>query len=319
MKKQTFRLKDLKKDRVFRHYFKRYKDDLIHLLNSFLPLPDKTAIKKIKLLDDQFQPDDFTKKESLMDIRVDLDSQGLANVEMQRVPEKYFRSRVLFYASRLLGSQLEKGAKYERIQPVYSLLFCERPLFPELKEHYSVFSLRCDTRPEILWTRDLRLVLVQLDQFRKSLDNLVDNVDRWCYILNKAPQLDEGEFKRLSGSGGGFGGIMWHLRKLSEDEKAKVLEEYEDMRWRDEQARLDSAEERGMKKGMQQGMEQGMQQGIEQGVQQGMEKGREEGIQQGMRQTALRMLKKDLDPAQISEWTGLSEEEVKALKKRACF
>ncbi len=105
---------------------------------------------------------------------------------------------------------------------------------------------------------------------------------------------------------------MWHLRKLSEDEKAKILEEYEEMRWRDEQARLDGAEERGMKKGIEQGMEQG----IEQGIQQGMRQGIEQGIEQGMRQTALRMLKKNLDPAQISEWTGLSEKEVKALKKR---
>ncbi len=289
-REKAFRLKDLKQDRIFRYFFKKNEKALIHLLNSFLPLEKEQKIKKIKLMDDQIQAPDFDKKESILDIRMEMDSQGLANVEMQRFPEKHFRSRALFYACRLYSSQLDKGKKYGHLKPVYSLLICSKALFPELEE-YGVFRLKCEDRPEILFSRDLSIVLVQLDKFKKTVEDKFDNLDFWCYILKNAPDIGRTEFVKLGSKRREFKEIMWHLRKLSKEESAKILEEYEEMRWRDEQARLEDYWERGIKQGM------------------------EKGIQQGRRQTAWRMLEKSLDPAQISEWTGLSEEEIRAMKK----
>ncbi len=281
-------LKDLKQDRIFKYYFKKYKQDLIHLLNSFLPLPQGQQIKQIKLLEEQLQTSQINKKESILDIHVDLDKQGIANVEMQNFPEKHFNSRTLFYASRLYGSQLGRGKKYELLKPVYSLLICTKSLFPELKEYYSTFSLRSDKDPDVLWTRDFNIVLVQLDRFRKDVDDLIDKVDNWCYILKNAPKMNKGEFSSFLSKGEEFKDIMWHLRKLSRDETAKVFEEHREKMWKDEQARLDGAYEKGMERGI--------------------EKGRDE--------TALRMLAKKIDISTISKFTGLPKQKVERLKNK---
>ena len=57
---------------------------------------------------------------------------------------------------------------------------------------------------------------------------------------------------------------------------------------------------------------QGMEKGREEGMKEGMEKGREKGI----KQTAINMLKQNLDNSLISSVTGLSTDEVLKLKNK---
>ena len=61
-------LRDLKNDRVFRYYFKLHTADLIHLLNSYLPLPEDEKIKEIRLLDERIQQDEFESKDAVFQI-----------------------------------------------------------------------------------------------------------------------------------------------------------------------------------------------------------------------------------------------------------
>lgn len=119
---------------------------------------------------------------------------------------------------------------------------------------------------------------LKLDRFKKDLSELFDKSDYWCYILKNAPVINKETFNRLS-EDKEFKEIMWHLKKLSKDETAKMLEEYEEMKCRDEQSRLDARYEKGMEKGKQ--------------------------------ETALRMIEKNLNISSISEFTGLSKKEIK--------
>ena len=69
--------------------------------------------------------------------------------------------------------------------------------------------------------------------------------------------------------------------------------------------------EDGYEKGVQKGIEMGMEKGMEEG----MEKGMEKGIEANRLETAKKMLEKSLDMQLISECTGLSLEQVEALKE----
>lgn len=61
----------------------------------------------------------------------------------------------------------------------------------------------------------------------------------------------------------------------------------------------------------------GIQEGIKEGIQQGIEKGIEQGIQQGVEQTAIKMIKQNLDLKLISSVTGLSTDEILKLKNNS--
>lgn len=286
-------LRDLKKDRVFRYYFKRHKEDLIHLLNSYLPLPENEKIKEIRLLDERIQKDDFESKDSVLDIHVDMRGFGLANVEMQQVPEKDFCPRVLYYLSRIFGSQLKekpgegrKRPAYKDLRPAYSLLLCGKSLFPSLKRHYATFSMRCDSQTDFVFSKDLRIVLAQLDQFRKDfLEKSLDGRNFWSYILKEAPLMREAEFQKLS-SAKEFGGVMDRLRQLTKDEAAEVFAEQAEKDRMDAVSHLMAAEERGLEKGL--------------------ERGRRDSLQEIIGN----MLKKKLAVSFISDVTGLPEAEV---------
>ena len=85
---------------------------------------------------------------------------------------------------------------------------------------------------------------------------------------------------------------------------------------------IDSAEKIALKKGLEIGHEQGLAEGLEQGraegreegLEQGREEGREEGLEQGREEgkltTAAKLKALGVDPALISEATGLSADVV---------
>ena len=64
--------------------------------------------------------------------------------------------------------------------------------------------------------------------------------------------------------------------------------------------------------------QEGIQQGMQRGLQQGRQEGRREGVQQGRmereHEITSNMLKRKINPAIISEVTGLPEEEIEKIK-----
>ena len=68
------------------------------------------------------------------------------------------------------------------------------------------------------------------------------------------------------------------------------------------------AEKKGLKKGIERGREEGLEEGIE--------RGRGEGREETQREIALNLLKKGIEVSDISEITGISEDEIKALQSK---
>jgi len=90
----------------------------------------------------------------------------------------------------------------------------------------------------------------------------------------------------------------------------------------DERSLLKDAHDEGWEQGIEKGREQGLVQGIEKGLEQGIEKGLAQGKQQGaiaaLRQTAKNLIQATrLDDAAIAEITGLSAEDIAALRNKS--
>ncbi len=306
----------LTKNGHFKSYFKTCKPALKSLLKAFLPLPDKSSIQEVTLLDSLLPNLTKEEKNSIMDLRLQLNTGELVNVEMQAFPHKGFSERILFYWAKNYISQLKKGGKYKKLCPSYSLIFSTFDLFPRYRTGdlsqkpisgstnsfsgvssgmaCNSFSIRSDKPPHFCFNRDLRFVTVELSKFRTegNVCTLVDFQDIWCYILKESRKMGQQEFKELSGRGPELEEAMAYLRKFSEAEQRQILSEAREKNRRDQVAREDYV--------------------FDQGKEEGIQKGKEE----GRKEIVLSMIQNKMEASIISKITGLSEKEIKNLKEK---
>ena len=278
---------NLTQDLMFKSYFKPNKDLLKSLLNAFLPLPDNSFIKKVVILDSLLPSLTPEEKSSFMDLRVQLDSGELVNVEMQAFPHKSFTQRILLYWAKNYSSQLKTGEKYNILCPAYSLIFSTYNLFREIEDFYTSFSIRSDKSPYFCFNGDLRLITVELSKFKKREPSaLLDLREEWCYLLKESKRMGERESEELSAKGEDMKKAMFRLKELSREEELRLVEEAKEKAWRDQAAREDDS----------------FDEGLEQGMKKGMEKGK--------RELVMSMLKNELDMSLITRITGFSKEEI---------
>lgn len=112
---------DPKADLTFKKIFAKHPDLLISLLNSLLPLSDEEQIVEIKYLPTELVPELYGRKNTIVDVLCQDVSGRKFCVEMQMEWSNAFMQRVLFNASKLYVTQLQKNEDYSILKPVYSL------------------------------------------------------------------------------------------------------------------------------------------------------------------------------------------------------
>ena len=112
---------DPKADLPFKKIFAKHPDLLISLLNSLLPLSDEEQIVEIMYLPNELVPELYGRKNTIVDVLCQDVSGRKFCVEMQMEWSNAFMQRVLFNASKLYVTQLQKAEEYETLKPVYSL------------------------------------------------------------------------------------------------------------------------------------------------------------------------------------------------------
>ena len=280
---------DLTQDLAFKSYFKGSKKILISLLQQFLPLDKDRTIKSVEILDPELSSDK-KKKNPILDLRVQLDNKEMVNIEMQSVSKKNFKKRVLFYLAKLYTWGLNRGEDYEQIYPAYSLVFTNFTVFEELKEYISIFRLRADQDPKVIFSRNLNIVLVELNKFKKEDLKSFDLKDLWCYLIKNTKRITKRELSLISERGSAMREAAVRIRKLSKEESELMYEEAMEKQRRDKAAELAYARDEGIELGMAQGMERGME------------------------LAALNMLKSKMSIDVIVKMTGLSQSKILKLK-----
>ena len=329
---------DLTQDWAFKQYFKGSKTILISLLQQFLPLDKNRKIQSVEILDPELSSEK-NKKNPILDLRVHLDNKETVNIEMQSVSKKDFKERVLFYLAKLYTWNLKSGEDYRKVYPAYSLVFTNFTVFKELEEYSSVFQLRADQNSQVVFSRNIGIVLVELNKFKKEDLKSFDLKDLWCYLIKNAKRITKRELSVISERGSVMREAAVRIRKLSKEESELMYEEaMEKQRWDRAAERAYAREvglaqgrkkglkqgrrigfvqgrDKGIEQGIKEGIEQGIQKGIEQGRAKGKEEGREEGKEEGMELVALNMLKNKTDIDFIVKMTGLSQSKIFKLKK----
>ena len=249
--------------------------------------------------DSTIHPEKPDLKTMVMDLKVKLSSGESINIEVQTSNQHGFTKRILFYLSKLFTEDLKKGDDFDDLKPAYSLIFTTFPLFDEFKEHLSTFSMIRETHPHVIFSESMRIILVELPKFQKSMDKPFDLSDFWCYFLLKVGENLTKEEKAILLKNKDTKMALEHLEKMSQNEILRERALAREKNWL--AYHLD-------RKGL---LKQGREEGLKEGIQKGIQKGKEENKQA----TVLTMIELNYSAFDISKVTKWSEDDIKKLMK----
>ena len=265
-----------------------HKELLIDFLNQLLE--GERHISDITFQNPILQPETIEDRGVIFDIHCKDDKGGWFVVEMQNGAQPYFYDRGIYYLSRAISNQGEKGKDWKfNLCPVYGIFLLNYKMGMNSKFRTDVILADRDTGQ--MFSDKIRQVYLELPWFTKEADDCETDFERWLYLLKHMDTLDRMPFKarkaifeRLERIGS--------MANLTPKQRAQYEEEWKI--YNDYYNTLDFAVEKGRKKAM--------------------EEGRAEGLKEGKRSIALNLKRMGLGIEQISSATGLSLEEIEALK-----
>jgi predicted transposase/invertase (TIGR01784 family) len=163
---------------------------LLDLLDAVLRPPPDQRLVALEILNPFNDKETEDAKVSILDIKARDERGRQYNVEMQMVALALYPQRVLYYWAVLHAQQLREGSAYAKLQATISINFVNSVLYPQVPDHHQVFQLRSSRHPELIFSPQLSIHVVELPKFRRTAEELNDPLDVWCYFLVHGAHLD---------------------------------------------------------------------------------------------------------------------------------
>ncbi len=259
------------------------KELLINFLNSLFD--GKQVIKDVKYLNTEHFGDNASARKAIFDVYCEGDDGEKFIVEMQNAYQDFFKDRSLFYSTFPIREQGEKGNEWDfHLNHVYTIALLNfdmrEPAFDQNQICHTVKLCDIDTHKVFYAKYDL--IYVEIAKFNKSVDELSTTFEKWLYVLKNLSRLDR-QPQSLRDK------VFDRLFKEAEIATftPEELREYEDSlkAYRDIKNSIDSARR----------------------------EGRAEGHAEEKKVIARKMKSKGFSAADISEMTGLTDEEIETL------
>jgi predicted transposase/invertase (TIGR01784 family) len=274
-------------DVIFKAIFgkEENKGILICLLNALLDLKGKDKITEITILNPFIDKSYLTDKLLILDLKAK-DGQGrLYNIEVQINPPKSYINRALIYLSKLISEQFPGGHEYSNLPKTISISILDSGvLFKQNENIHNIFRYKNVKSNEEL-TDVIELHFIELDKFMKEKPfELSTRFERWLFLL-KFGEIYKGGKEGLPQELKEEEGIPMAAdayQRIMSDEHFRLYLIERDMAKSDYATRLYEA--------------------------------RQEGMQEANLENARKMLKDGLGLDMIKRYTGMSDDEINAIK-----
>jgi predicted transposase/invertase (TIGR01784 family) len=258
---------------------------LADFLKAVIDIPDD-EFRDIVIVNPNLTREYPEKKLGVVDLRVTTNFGRIIHIEIQRFPFPEMRDRLIFYDANLIAGQINTGEKYKAIKRVISILITGYTLIPESPRYHHRFTLY-DPRAKVEFTDILEIRALELTKIPENPD-----VYLWYWLRFFNAETKE-ELDMIAHASPAIQKATARVLELSNDERARLIHEYE-ARARDyELVKLHYART------------------------EGLEKGRTEGRTEERIAIARNLLQKNMAVADIADITGFSHAEIDEIKKLA--
>lgn len=261
------------------------KDLLIDFLNQFLP--EHHRIQTLSFRNAEQMGITELDRKAIFDIYCENQNGEKFIVELQKAKQNFFKDRTVYYSTFPIKEQGEKGEWVFELKAVYCIGILDF-VFDESEEKGEyLHTVKLKDQNNKVFYDKLTFIYLEMPNFNKNENELLDKKDKWLYFLKNLETLDhipailgETVFDRAFQKA--------ELAKLDTNEMFKYeqsLKIYRDLNNVIDYARFEGKEE-------------------------GIVKGREEGIQQRNIEVARDLKKNNISIEIIMKVTGLSREEI---------
>ncbi len=233
---------------------------LIEFLNSLLK--GERQIKDLKFLDKELVRTSDEDRSLIYDIYCEQDNGEHIIVEMQNRSQPYFKNRSIFYASRAIVEQGQKGPEwnyeYKAVYVIAFLNFNRKDISDDFRCDVALMDMEKKTQ----FSDKLRLVYLQLPLFRKEPDDCQNTFERIIYVLKNMEILErmpwlakDAVFQRLAS--------IAEVAALSKEDREKYDESLR--KYRDTISVMEGQYQEGWEKGLAEGEAKGEAKGLAKG------------------------------------------------------
>ena len=272
------------------------KDLLIDFLNDLLK--GQRRVCDIRFLDKELLGTTVEDRNCIYDIYCRDERGAEFIVEMQNRQQANFRDRALYYVSRAISNQGEKGSDWKfRLMPVYGVFFMNFRSELPFQQFRADVTLR-DEATNKLFSDNIHLIFLQMPLFTKEEHECENDFERWIYVLKHMETLERMPFKARKAVFKRLEDVVT-LASLNKAER-RLYEENLKV-YRDNLATEAYAVDYGMRKGR------------EEGRAEGLAEGERVGEKKERLKNARGMKAEGIPSELIAKITGLSLQEIEAL------
>ena len=296
MKTTTDRYINLFTDYGFKKVFgeEPNKDLLINFLNELLQ--GKEKITELTYLNTEHMGKSDRDRKAVFDLYCTNDKGEKFIVEVQRVKQKFFKDRSIYYSSFAIQEQAQVGKEWRyELKNVYTIAILDFEIDHNLTEEQEANRKNkweshvqlMETYSKSVFYNKLTLIFLEIPKFNKTLQELENDYERWLFafknlhkLSNLPVELTEGIFKRLF--------EIAEIAKMDRKELAIYQESLKDY-W-DLKSAMDTY------------------------FGEGRIEGKIEGRIEGKIETAMNLINMGMDISQIAQATGLPLSKIEELK-----
>jgi len=283
-------LLDPRRDVVFKTIFSKDTIEASIARNSLISAFLGRKIQESAVINNEIPIDDIRDKSSRLDLQCVLEDNTKVNIEIQMYnASDSIENRLTYYTSQLYAGQAIKGKPFTELKEVYVILISNETLFPKRKHHFSKVCYRFEDGEEFCTKQ--YIMILELQKMTDTSNIEMESVEKWgTFFTNASNERKKELLEQLKKTDEGIYMASTLLERISQDEKERAVIFEREKILTDYYAGLASAEQ--------------------QGIKQGKEEGMEEGIKQRNLEIAAIMKSQGFAIEQISNITGLTEQEI---------
>lgn len=269
---------NLKNDIMFKAFFGKKGNE--KYLKEFLESLLKIHIEKIDIRSEvSLLKLDEKEKGGRLDLEAKLNDGLIINIEMQLRNLENMEKRTMYYASKILSREVEKGEKYEKINPIIMVNILDYEIFG-FKEYIQKTEIVLKEHKDYEAIKGMQWYFIELPKFRTSNPDMEDKVNQWLALIDSE---DRGLLKMAEEKNKVIKEAKKEVEYLTGDEEVKRLAELREKWEMDRNSEIGQAKKEGK---------------IEEKL-----------------EIAKSMLTKKFKEEDITAITGLSKEEIEKIKR----
>lgn len=226
---------DLKYDFAFKYLLgvDENKKFLIRFLNDVLQ-PDR-EIESVEIGNGENPGTYEGDKKSILDIRARTDTGTYLNIEIQVGEQQFIDKRMLYYWSKVYGSQLAQSEHYTLLNKTIGISILNYKLNANQSFKYHTKYALKELEKDFLLTDIMELHIIELplfkDYFKKNDGNVTLKEDFWWLLLTAMNKnvLDEVIYNKIEelviGGDDLMKDVMQHWHKMSKEEAERYWQE----------------------------------------------------------------------------------------------